>query len=370
MELATLALLSLDDVKTHQRQHPAPFEKIVIYNQRLTRYYGQSDLLCYGEWVRDVLDKPTQLSVYLEQKEMNAWYGCVIDSDGVLQERIGSFPLLCDVLAYDLHQATTIYITHELPSQPDGIKDKDVRAVTLPINDKDALIPYRLSKHQSKKPLLLASLGLAGVLLGVGAYVMTPNSPAPQSVAVPLSEEMRYQAQYHDSVLPYSALIEARNALINTTVFPSGVKANTVSLQNKALSMAITMEPSANLNEWQQWLVSNPMFWAHYEAQTLTLNPTMHTDELPRYDMSVQHNVVQRLHSMGIGTLQNTQDKRVGALLINQYQLSATIPLGSLNILSEILNHPMVSLDAISLTLNDTMTVTGTIGITLQGIEL
>lgn len=369
MELATLALLSLNELKKHQRLHPAPFEKIVISNQRLTRYYGPNNAVCYGEWVRDVLDKPPQLSIYLEQKEMNAWYGCAMDEDGVLIERIGSFALLCDVLAYDLHQASTIYITHDLPSQPDGIKDKDVRAVTLPSNDEEALAPYRLTKHQSKKPLLLACLGLAGALLGVGGYVMAPDSPAPQRVAVPLSQEMRYQAQYHTSVLPNVAIIDARNALLSTTLFPHGVNANTVSFQNGQLSLPITMEPSANLNEWQQWLDNHAAFLTHYEAQTLTLTPTMHTGELPRYDMSVQHDVVQRLHSMGIDVLQNTQDKRIGALLINQYQLSATVPLGSLNILSEILNHPMISLDAISLTLNDTMTVTGTIGITLQGIK-
>ncbi|MFA1563268.1 hypothetical protein, partial [Aliivibrio fischeri] len=93
MELVHIALLDNDTLKTHQKREQAPYERIISSPKRLTRYYGNAPLICYGEKVWTELNNPHHTSVYLEQVGINSWYSCVMDSDGVLQEKMGSFPL-------------------------------------------------------------------------------------------------------------------------------------------------------------------------------------------------------------------------------------------------------------------------------------
>ncbi len=372
MELVQIALLDNDTLKRHQKREAAPYEWIISSPTRLTRYYGFSPLICYGEKVRDELDRPHNTTVYLEQMGVNSWYACVMDSDGVVQEKIGSFPLLCDVLAYDLFMAHTIFTANDLPSELEGREEQDIHRVSAIIKEADGLEAYRLKKSQKNSISMMVAAGLLILVIGGGVTVFTQEPPTPTVTVQKNDPYAQWQAHYQSSAQAGNALLNAQHLLVMANLLPTGSSATTLTLRDGKLTLPIHNEPTINPSQWQQWLAEHPSFSSHYDVQshevTVTVSPQRH---LPSYySPETEKVMLQRLHYLGFGITLKEQRIPTEGVLVSQYQLTNTLPLAILDVVSEVLTNPLTSIDELSLSLNDDVTVTINMGITLQGTTL
>ncbi|MUJ27971.1 hypothetical protein GNP73_08285 [Aliivibrio fischeri] len=375
MELVHIALLDNDTLKRHQKRETAPYEWIVFSPKRLTRYYGNAPLTCYGEKVRDELSKPHNTSVYLEQMGVNSWYSCVMDSDGVLQEKMGSFPLLCDVLAYDLFMAHTIFTANDFPTDIEGREEQDqhrVPAIIKNAEDAEDFEAYRLKKAQKNRIPLLLTMGLLVLTVGGSMALLTQAPPTP-TVTVQKSDPFtQWQKEYQHSLQVGNALLNAQNLLVMAYLLPTGSSANTLTLRDGKLTLPVHNEPTINPSLWQQWLADNPSFSTHYDAKSHDVSVALSSQghQPSDYNKETKKDMMQRLHYLGFGITLKEQRTPTKGVLVSQYQLTNTLPLAILDVVSEVLNNPLASIDELSLSLNDDVTVTINMGITLQGTTL
>ncbi|MFA1563349.1 hypothetical protein, partial [Aliivibrio fischeri] len=292
---------------------------------------------------------------------------CVMDSDGVLQEKMGSFPLLCDVLAYDLFMAHTIFTANDLPSDIEGREEQHTQYV--PSILKEAFDGYRLKKAKKTMSPMHFIIVLLFLLISGGIALLVQMPSEPVTIVRPNSPLQQWQEHYSESLQVSDTLLNAQHLLVMSTLLPTGSSATTLSLRDKALILPIHNEPTVNPEEWRLWLNSNPSFTSVYDKtkqQVIVPIPPHHT-LVPHYDRKRERILLQGLHELGIGIVLKEQRMPLKHGLITQYQLSGTLPLAALDIISELLHHPMVSLNEFSLSLNDDLTVTMTLGITLQG---
>ena len=371
MELASLAILSFKELDTHRAQYPASYEKLITTPTHTHRYYGQSPLLCYGEYVRECLDKPHHLSVYLEQLEVNSWYGCVMDADGVLQERIGSLSLLSDIFAYDIHQCERVFSPNPLSSL-EGVDKAKVEAVSPPLLDQDTLLAYRLTPYKAKGNRLNTMLFLL-MVIGAGIFLLMPDKAPPPPVVVSLSPEAQWLVTYQSSVSPSSALINAERALIMGTLMPDGIEANKIELNGEHLDMRLTLLTTHNHNEWTQWQRRHPTLMTYYSKKegtlTLPVSNHQHQRSLPPYHSVHEQQLIQRLQLLGVVIELMPESASSDRLRVHAYQLSVTaFPLGALSTLTEILQSPMLSLNHLDLTLDKSNLLSGRLHLTLQGV--
>lgn len=370
MKLVQIALLDNDTLKHHQKREAAPYEWIASSPTRLTRYYGYAPLICYGEKVRDELDKPHHTTVYLEQMGVNSWYACVMDSDGVVQEKMGSYPLLCDVLAYDLFMAHTIFTANDLPSDLEGREEQDIHRVSAIIKEADGLEAYRLKKAKKNSVPTILTVGLLILTMGGAVAVLIQEPPTPTVTVQQSDPYTQWQAHYQASAQAGNALLNAQYLLVMANLLPTSSNATTLTLRDGKLTLPINHDPTINPSQWQQWLAEHPSFSTHYNAQshdvTVAVSPQRH---YPSYYSKETDNVMmQRLHYLGFGITLKEQRTPIKGVLVSQYQLTNTLPLAVLDVVSEVLTNPLTSIDELSLSLNDDLTVTVNMGITLQGI--
>lgn len=371
MELASLATLSSHELPLHRAQFPAPYEKLITTSTHIHRYYGHSPLLCYGEYVRECLNKPHHLSVYLEQRESHSWYGCVMDADGVLQEKIGSFSLLMDVFSYDIHQAKHVYTSSTLPSL-EGMDEKQIEPVSQPLFDEGTLSPYRLTKFKAKGNRINTIVFLM-MVMGAGVFFLMPEDAPPKPVVITLSPEAQWLSAYQDAVIPSTTLNNAERALVMGALMPDGVEANKIVLNDKRLDMSLTLLNTSNRKEWTQWQQRHPTQMSYYSKKEGEFHLPLATyhayRELPIYNKENEQQLIQQWQLLGIVVALMPEASSTTQRRLHDYQLTLTgLPLGALSTLSESLQSPMLTLNQLDLSLDKGALLSGQLHLTLQGV--
>ncbi|MGF1803891.1 hypothetical protein L4C31_01400 [Aliivibrio sifiae] len=318
--------------------------------------------------MRDELDKPHQAAVYFEQMGVNSWYACVMDSDGVVLEKMGSYPLLCDVLAYDLFMAHTIFTVNDLPSDLEGREEQDIHRVSAIIKEADGFEAYRLKKAKKNSVPTMLAIGL--LILTIGSVAVLIQESSTPTVTVQQSDPYtQWQESYQRSLQAGNALLNAQYLLVTANLLPTGSSAATLTLRDGKLTLPIYNEPTINPSLWQQWLAEHPSFSAHYDVQShdVTVAVSPQRNQPSYYSKETENVMMQRLHYLGFGITLKEQRTPTKGVLVSQYQLTNTLPLAALDVVSEVLSNPLSSIDELSLSLNDDLTVTVNMGITLQG---
>nr|WP_069594920.1 hypothetical protein [Aliivibrio fischeri]OED52267.1 hypothetical protein BEI47_19220 [Aliivibrio fischeri] len=285
---------------------------------------------------------------------------------------MGSFPLLCDVLAYDLFMAHTIFTANDFPTDIEGREEQDQLRVPAIIKNAENLEAYRLKKAQKNRIPFLLAMGLLVLTVGGSMALLTQAPPTPTVTVQKSDPYTQWQAHYQASAQAGNALLNAQHLLVMAHLLPTGSSATTLTLRDGKLTLPIYNEPTINPSLWQQWLAEHPDFAAHYDTKSHDV--TVAVSPQPRhpsyYSKETEKVMMQRLHYLGFGITLKEQRVPTKGVLVSQYQLTNTLPLAALDVVSEILSNPLTSIDELSLSLNDDVTVTVNMGITLQGTTL
>ncbi|ENH7396030.1 TPA: hypothetical protein ACGVAX_004288 [Vibrio vulnificus] len=259
-------------LKLHRQQYPARYERVIEQEGRWWRYYSDTPTTLYGEFLASCFEgEISGRLIYAEKLDESHWYMASF-TPKLEQEAIGTLAILSHTFGYALHHAEHLWSTdnafyHHI--------DKDTRCYDIPLPSKETLSEFELTIPPKSRTVPIIGglgLGLCFALLG-GGWMWQFASPPP-NVAVPVdTAKQRYEQSWSSNVAARDALLSARNLLIQASMMPPKMRAQSLILDAQTLTMPVSKDNLPRAME-ERWQAHSPLAPYYHDGRiTLPLPP-------------------------------------------------------------------------------------------------
>ncbi len=373
MQLAQRAELEhIKALKLHRQHYPAEFERVIEHEGAFIRYYSDTPAMLYGEYVLSQLSPHASLServVYVEKRDEHQWYMAAFQHHQLNQEASGNLTHVLSQLGYELHHATQLWVTHDDFYQS---YDKDERCQSLDNSlwDSATQADYELEVVKAKTlPLKWVAALVAGILIAGSLaiyYQSTKPKPVTRSKADIASAKYlkRYQTR---TVNAHIALINARNLLIEASLMPKGMNADTVGLDKQNLVMRIDNK-DLKTSVIHQWFETHPALSALYDKPNVVLPLPAPKQWHALRPIGYHHLLTESVQRLG-GAIEVEKTQTINGTFVTTYRINTSGEMGYIGILADVLHAPFVALNTLQMNRHD-QSITLDISIDVQGEPL
>ncbi|WP_322805341.1 hypothetical protein SO574_23510 (plasmid) [Vibrio alfacsensis] len=360
MQLAKRAVLeSVKALKQHRQQHPARYERVIEREGVWWRYYSEVPATLYGERLLAHFDlstgDPIGRLLYAEKLDDSHWYMASF-TPSLEQEAVGTLATLVHSFGYALHHAQTVWFTDASLMRH---MDQDARFVEVAVPDKAVLLDYELTaKTKSKWVPIALGVGLTLCLSVIGGvWMMQLTAPPPKVVAPIDTAKLLYEQSWTSKVNARDALLSGRNLLVQASMMPTGMKANTVILEGQTLTLTVKKENVTRAME-RAWLRHTPSLSSLYQstgatlasiAQPLSPLPPWQGYALNGYRMGL----MDALERLGATVTEQGEQQIEGTTIHTLFVELANAPIGQVGIVADLVNAPFVVLSQLDMEMNE-----------------
>ncbi|ARR51790.1 hypothetical protein [Photobacterium damselae] len=342
----------------HQQHTHADFEKIVIQDKELIRYFSDEPCFCVGEWLKTQFNDES--FVYIENLDFKTAYAVFINEGRVIKEYCGDIDDTFSLFAYFTKQVSFYVSSDEILASkwqtqypqyaervqvinPIGVLNVNAEFKLNSLNEKDGI-------DGRKKQLMGAALAILLGIGGIGIYkVLNPPPPPPPPNPVEIWRESLF------TKTPASpALSELATLLSYLYLMPTEWQIDSTSVSSNTATITVTPRtPQAMESTLDQYLMHYPEVGKLFDKSSRTL--TLALKSKPPELWFKLGNFPQQLNDMllliGADSVEKTELPTLGDLEQIQYHFTFTdVPYAMLKNLSEIFENKPLSIDNLSIT--------------------
>ena len=372
MKLANLAVFSSKkELKRHQKQFPCQYERIVEEGDTFRRYHSMEPAVLYGEWIKTTHQLHSDLGrcVYIERLNENAWYGAAFDNGQLLYEYIEPFDMLMQTFAYDCHRVESILS----PTNADDFLSYAEKVVSVEPVEMAWMDSYQLAKIDNYLAAKIMG-GVAALVVGlyVLAYLFMPKETQTVEQDIIIDPAIAFIQTYGSNVPAANALMNATHLLAETALLPLPIKGDSVTLSDRALTIAVTKNGISE-NTWQQWLINSPSMSALYRDGDSDGNgvfsfPLSHQVQWQPFDVThYLPSLLDALKRLNI-VVSDSKMKVAGDITSHTMTLTLNDGLGKILVLRELIDNPAITTDSLTLTQTSMSDFTLSLTLSIHGM--
>ncbi|MCY9828831.1 hypothetical protein [Vibrio chagasii] len=377
---------TVKSLKTHQKAHSAPFERLEHSEEGTVRYYSDSPAFALGEAVLSALSVegeslPRVVALVPHPHDETTWSGIELLDGRVNKEVTGTLTDFTRDLAYECHHATRVLVMGEEAPEVPFFKDKQVLVPMLTSEQQQAfsLSPVKRPPYKT----MLCVMGLISILGGVGTYALKPKpSPPiqPTVKAVTLSPQAKFEANFPNQYLVSDAIKQMLVGMVNTQMMPEPITASGATWADGLVTVPLTGKVTPKIARyWRELNPNKAPYWHHGEvtigddgkpkaADDTIERPTRHAGEFERYDLTeFSEDLLFYLMLLEAQDVQKTQSK-TGDLSLITLEFKMVGEAGKLLFLGDVLDQPFITLNTLNMTWESDMDMTVTLSLTMVGV--
>ncbi|MUK41503.1 hypothetical protein GNP61_08000 [Aliivibrio fischeri] len=367
LSLATFVILpSEKELKRHRKLYPSQFERIVENGSMLRRYYSMTPAVLYGEFIKQHIQPQNDFGrfVYIERlDDESSWYGAAFEDGQLLGEYVESFEQLMQNLAYDCHLATHIFT----PTIFDSVYSHKLSVIEKLTASQETYQLERVNEHQAEK--IMGGLILIVLALFISLYLFMPKQEQPVSSNEPIIDPTaQFIQSYNDKLIASNVLTNAIHLLTETALLPTPLKSDAVTLSGNTL-IATLDKSTINEQTWKQWRSNDTTLNALYVETTKAFTfPITSMAKWQPFD--VTHYLPAFLDALKLLniTVTNQQSIQYGDITTHSMLLTMKGEISKALILSELIDNPAITTNALTLTRTSTDEVSLTLSLSIHGI--
>ncbi|WP_300178566.1 hypothetical protein [uncultured Aliivibrio sp.] len=354
MKLANLAIFSSQkELKRHQKQFPCQYERIIEEGATFRRYHSMEPAVLYGELIKITHQLNSDLGrcVYIERLNENKWYGATFENGQLLYEHIEPFDILMQTFAYDFIKSESILS----PVDANAFLAYTASVTSVDPIDMAQIDDYQLTKIDNYLAAKMMG-GIAALVISVFllTHLFMPKETQTVEREIIIDPAIAFIQTYGSNVPAANALMNATHLLAETALLPLPIKGDSVTLNNRNLTVAVTKNGGSE-NTWQQWLINTPSMSELYRDGDIDGNGTFSfplTHQVQWQPFDVSHylpSLLDALKRLNIAfTINSTM--QIGDITSRTMTLTLSDELGKILVLRELIDNPAITTDSLTLT--------------------
>ncbi|ENY3838541.1 hypothetical protein ACFXIQ_004041 [Vibrio vulnificus] len=351
MRLAQRAELeNTKTLKLHRQQYPARYERVIEQEGRWWRYYSDTPTTLYGEFLASCFEgEISGRLIYAEKLDESHWYMASF-TPSLEQEAVGTLATLVHSFGYALHHAKRVWFTDA--SLMLHI-DQDARFVEVAVPDKATLPDYTLTaKPKSKLAPIALGVGLALCLSVIGCvWLMQLTAPPPKVVTPIDTAKLLYEQSWASKVNGRDALLSGRNLLVQASMMPPKMRAQSLILDAQTLTMPVSKDNLPRAME-ERWQAHSPLAPYYHDGRiTLPLPP------LPLWQgyqaKGYRTLLIDGLERLGARITEQSQQVIEGTTITTLLVEMGNANVGQVGIIADLLDTPLVVMSQLEMEMSE-----------------